>query len=126
MLQLPGLIDIHVHLRDPGQTEKEDFFTGTSAALAGGFTTVLDMPNNKIPIFSLDLLKNKIKEAKKKTVCDLGFYAGSIGDNLDQLSLMEPYVFGLKLFLIKLLAISLLIKRILKKYSLPGRVISRF
>lgn len=98
MLQLPGLIDIHVHLRDPGQTEKEDFFTGTSAALAGGFTTVLDMPNNKIPIFSLDLLKNKIKEAKKKTVCDLGFYAGSIGDNLDQLSLMEPYVFGLKLF----------------------------
>ena len=39
-LTLPGLIDIHVHLRDPGQTEKEDFTTGTSAALAGGFTTI--------------------------------------------------------------------------------------
>jgi dihydroorotase len=45
-ITLPGLIDPHVHLRDPGQTDKEDFLTGTSAALAGGFTTVMDMPNN--------------------------------------------------------------------------------
>jgi len=101
MIKLPGLIDIHVHLRDPGQTDKEDFFTGTAAALAGGFTTVLDMPNNKTPIFTLKLLKNKIKKAKKKTVCDIGFYAGSLGDNLDELLLMEPYVFGLKLYLNK-------------------------
>lgn len=99
MIKLPGLIDIHVHLRDPGQTEKEDFFTGTSAALAGGFTTILDMPNNKTPIFSFDSLKNKIEEAKKKTVCDIGFYAGTIGDNLGQLKLMEPFVYGLKLYL---------------------------
>ena len=47
LLRLPGLIDIHVHLRDPGQTHKEDFLTGTSAALAGGVTTVFDMPNTK-------------------------------------------------------------------------------
>lgn len=98
MIKLPGLIDVHVHLRDPGQTEKEDFLTGSLAALAGGFTTILDMPNNKTPIFSLDLLKNKIEMAKKKTVCDIGFYAGTIGNNLELLKLMEPYVFGLKLY----------------------------
>lgn len=98
MLRLPGLIDIHVHLRDPGQTEKEDFFTGTLAALAGGFTTILDMPNNKIPIFSLKVLKSKIEEAQKKTVCNIGFYAGTVGNNLDELKLMEPFVFGLKLY----------------------------
>lgn len=97
-IKLPGLIDAHVHFRDPGQTEKEDFLTGTTAALFGGITTVLDMPNNKIPIVSLALLKEKIKNAKRKIVCDVGFYAGTLGEDTDQLSLMEPYVFGLKLY----------------------------
>lgn len=101
MIKIPGLIDIHVHLRDPGQTEKEDFFTGTRAALAGGFTTVIDMPNNKKPIVTLQALKEKINLAKNKAVCDIGFYAGSLGENLDQLMVMEPYVFGLKLYLNK-------------------------
>lgn len=101
MIRLPGLIDTHVHLRDPGQTEKEDFFSGTSSALAGGFTTILDMPNNKVPITTLKTLKEKIIQAKKKTVCDIGFYAGSIGNDLDELIKMEPYVFGLKLYLNK-------------------------
>jgi carbamoyl-phosphate synthase/aspartate carbamoyltransferase/dihydroorotase len=99
MIKIPGLIDAHVHLRDPGQTEKEDFFTGTAAALAGGFTTVFDMPNNKIPITTFQKLKEKIKIAEKKVVCDIGFYAGSLGDNLEELMKMEPYVFGLKLYL---------------------------
>ena len=49
-LKLPGLIDVHVHLREPGATHKEDYATGTAAALAGGFTCVLDMPNNTPPI----------------------------------------------------------------------------
>lgn len=101
MIRLPGLIDVHVHLRDPGQIKKEDFFTGTSAALAGGFTTVIDMPNNKKPVITLKSLKEKINLAKKKTVCDIGFYAGSLGENLEQLMIMEPYVFGLKLYLNK-------------------------
>jgi carbamoyl-phosphate synthase/aspartate carbamoyltransferase/dihydroorotase len=101
MIKLPGLIDVHVHLRDPGQTYKEDFFTGTSAALAGGFTTILDMPNNKIPITTFKTLNEKIELARKKTVCDIGFYAGSLGDNLEELMKMEPYVFGLKLYLNK-------------------------
>jgi dihydroorotase-like cyclic amidohydrolase len=99
MIRLPGLIDIHVHLRDPGQTEKEDFRTGTLAALAGGFTTILDMPNNKEPTTTSERLKVKIKEAQKKAVGDIGFYAGSLGNNLGELKKMEPYVFGLKLFL---------------------------
>lgn len=83
-LILPGLIDPHVHLRDPGQTQKEDFYTGTSAALAGGYTTILDMPNNKVPITTLEKLEKKIKIAKEKIVCDVGFYFGSIGENLGE------------------------------------------
>lgn len=99
LLRLPGLIDVHVHLRDPGQTHKEDFFTGTQAALAGGYTTIIDMPNNIKPVFTLKVLREKIKTARKKTVCNIGFYAGSVGDNFDELIKMEPYVFGLKLYL---------------------------
>lgn len=101
LIKLPGLIDIHVHLRDPGQTEKEDFFTGTSAALMGGFVAVLDMPNNKLPITTLAKLQEKITIARKKAVCSIGFYAGSLGENLGELKLMEPYVKGLKLYLNK-------------------------
>jgi dihydroorotase len=57
VLRLPGLVDVHVHLREPGQTDKEDFDTGTRAALAGGFTTVLDMPNNALPITTPERLE---------------------------------------------------------------------
>jgi dihydroorotase len=96
---LPGLIDLHVHLRDPGQTHKEDFYTGTSAALAGGFTTVIDMPNNLEPIFSGEKLDGKISIASKKTVCDIGFNFGTLGDNLDQFSQVYDKVIGLKIYL---------------------------
>lgn len=99
MLTLPGLIDIHVHLRDPGQTEKEDFSTGTSAALAGGFTTVFDMPNNKTPITTLERLQEKIKSAKEKSVCNIGFYFGSLGDNLSEFEKVKKLVWGIKLYL---------------------------
>src|SRR3989344_6340515 len=92
-ITLPGLIDPHVHLRDPGQTEKEDFYTGTCAALAGGYTIVLDMPNNKVPISTFDRLGEKIKIAKGKAVCDIGFYFGSLGDNLDEFKKIPPPVF---------------------------------
>lgn len=98
-LILPGLIDPHVHLRDPGQTWKEDFYTGTCAALAGGFTTILDMPNNKIPIISSKKLYEKIKIAKEKIVCDAGFYFGSLGDNLEEFEKVKDKVIGLKLYL---------------------------
>lgn len=99
MLKLPGLIDPHVHFRDPGQTHKEDFLSGTTAAIFGGFTTVLDMPNNKDPIVTEQKLKEKIKIARKKAVCNIGFYFGSLGDNLDEFKRVEKKVFGLKLYL---------------------------
>lgn len=99
--RIPGLIDAHVHLRDPGQTEKEDFSTGTSAAIAGGFVTVIDMPNNTQPITTYARLDEKRRLVKQKAVCTVGLYAGSLGDNPDELRRMEPYVMGLKLYLNK-------------------------
>lgn len=99
IIRLPGLIDVHVHLRDPGQTHKEDFFTGTSAALAGGFTTVVDMPNNAEPITTIERLKNKRRIASKKTVSDIGFHYGSLGDNLESFAEAAELAIGLKLYL---------------------------
>lgn len=99
LFRLPGLIDPHVHLRDPGQTHKEDFFSGTTAALSGGFTTILDMPNNKIAITTEQLLKEKIAIAKGSIVADVGFYFGSMGDNLNEFPKVVDKVFGLKLYL---------------------------
>ena len=72
---LPGLIDVHVHLRDFELAYKEDFFTGTCAAAAGGFTTVLDMPNTKPPTNTPKRLKEKIQRAKNRTMVNVGFYA---------------------------------------------------
>lgn len=100
--RLPGLIDPHVHLRTPGQEEKEDFLTGTSAALAGGFTAVIDMPNNKTPITTIDRLKEKIAIAEKDIVSGLGFHFGTLGDNLDEFNKildMGRGVKGLKIYL---------------------------
>lgn len=98
-ITLPGLIDIHTHLRTPGQTHKEDFYTGTAAAIAGGFTQILDMPNNTFPITSAKLLLEKIEFAKKSIVSDVGFYFGSLGDNLSEFEKVKEKVFGLKLYL---------------------------
>ena len=75
LLVLPGLIDEHVHLRDEGKAYKEDFYTGTSAAAAGGVTTVLDMPNNDPVTMSAETLKNRMQTAQKKTVVNIGFYS---------------------------------------------------
>jgi dihydroorotase-like cyclic amidohydrolase len=99
VIRLPGLIDVHVHLRDPGQTQKEDFTSGTSAALAGGFTTVVDMPNNAEPITTIERLKNKRAIAKAKTVSDIGFHYGSLGDNLETFEEAAKLSIGLKLYL---------------------------
>ncbi len=96
---LPGLIDMHVHLRTPGQTQKEDFLSGTSAALAGGFVTVIDMPNNTVPIKTSELLNEKIELAKLQIVSTIGFYFGSQGENLDEFEKVKSKVFGIKLYL---------------------------
>lgn len=96
---LPGLIDIHVHLRDPGETHKEDFYTGTCAALAGGVTAVFDMPNNSNPIFSQKALYEKIHIAKGKAVCDWGLYFGTDGKNTQEFEQIFDKVVGLKVYL---------------------------
>ena len=75
LLVLPGLIDAHVHLRDEGKAYKEDFFSGTAAAVAGGFTTVLDMPNNEPVTMSAETLKNRMKLAERKILVNVGFYS---------------------------------------------------
>ncbi len=99
LITLPGLIDIHVHLRTPGQEEKEDFSTGTKAAIAGGFATVFDMPNNKVPITTSERLDEKIGLAQNNIYADLGFYFGSLGDNLDEFEKVQNKVSGMKLYL---------------------------
>ncbi|MEM3673250.1 MAG: allantoinase AllB [Candidatus Bathyarchaeia archaeon] len=75
LLVLPGLIDAHVHLRDEGKSYKEDFYTGTAAAAAGGVTTVLDMPNNNPVTMSAEALKNRMKIAERKILVNVGFFS---------------------------------------------------
>lgn len=97
-MTLPGLIDPHVHLRYLNP-EKEDFLTSTFAAIAGGFTMVLDMPNNTPPITTFPRLQAKIDQAQHYTRYDLGFYFGSLGDNLEEFEKVKDLVVGLKLYL---------------------------
>jgi dihydroorotase len=100
IVRLPGLIDPHVHLRDPGATQKEDFLTGTRAALAGGFTLLLDMPNNPgAPVISPAALAAKEEVAASKIVCDVGLYYGATPHNAATYSAAASRVFGLKLYL---------------------------
>ena len=75
-LILPAAIDSHVHMRDPGGTHKEDFATGTLAALHGGVTCVLDMPNTSPPTTTLDALREKARTAAAKSKVDFGLFAG--------------------------------------------------
>lgn len=97
-LKLPGMIDIHVHLRDPGATHKEDFSTGTAAALAGGVVAVLDMPNNTPPTVDEETLRQKFRLASRKARCDFGFYLGASPDNAGP-PLATYRAAGLKMYL---------------------------
>ncbi|MEM3614696.1 MAG: dihydroorotase family protein [Nitrososphaerales archaeon] len=82
---LPGLIDPHVHFRDPGETEKEDFYTGSCAAAAGGITLVADMPNNQPPTSTVNAFKSKVDEARSKAVVDFCLYAGCGSKNISEM-----------------------------------------
>ena len=96
-LVLPGLIDPHVHLREPGDTHKEDFTTGSRAAIAGGFTTVMDMPNNAMPTITKARLEEKMRLAKEKAVCDVLFHFGGTDDNFEEVKNADPQ--SMKLYL---------------------------
>ena len=81
---LPGLIDIHVHFREPGMTQKEDFLTGSRAAAAGGVTTIFDMPNTRPATTTVQLLEEKRKLAAAKCVVNYGLYMGATATNLEE------------------------------------------
>jgi allantoinase len=102
-LLLPGLVDAHVHLNEPGRTEWEGFNTGTRAAASGGVTTVVDMPLNAIPpTTTLAGFKEKLRAAQGQCWVDVGFYGGVIPGNADELlPLVEAGVRGFKGFLIE-------------------------
>jgi dihydroorotase-like cyclic amidohydrolase len=99
LLQLPGLIDPHVHLREPGATHKEDFDSGTSAALAGGFTAVLAMPNTQPPITDQESLAEALRAANSKARCDYGIYVGAGGENTQNAADLAHMTCGLKMYL---------------------------
>src|SRR3989338_1887498 len=99
LLKLPGFTDVHVHLREPGNTQKEDFSTGTKAAIAGGYTQVLDMPNNTPPTTTHKDLNEKIKLATGKIWCDVGFNFGATKQSVRYFKQVSQKVFGLKVYM---------------------------
>jgi carbamoyl-phosphate synthase/aspartate carbamoyltransferase/dihydroorotase len=99
LTRLPGLTDVHVHLREPGATHKEDWDSGSAAALAGGFTTVLAMPNTNPAIIDMTSLKISLDAADIKARCDYAQYVGGGPDNAKAASTLATKVAGLKLYL---------------------------
>jgi len=98
---LPGIIDTHVHFREPGNLEKEDMETGSRAAVLGGVTAVFEMPNTNPPTTTKLLVEDKLKRAAARMYCDHAFYVGASPENIDALSELEllPGVAGVKAFL---------------------------
>lgn len=99
MLKLPGIIDPHVHVREPGQTHKEDWDSATQAALAGGVTTILAMPNTKPPIFDASTLDLTLDAAGGKARCDYAQFVGAGPENAEILPELAPKAAGLKMYL---------------------------
>jgi dihydroorotase-like cyclic amidohydrolase len=99
---LPGLVDTHVHVNEPGRTEWEGFATATATAAAGGVTTIIDMPLNSIPpTCDVSALEVKRKSAEGRCLIDVGFWGGAIpGNAADLRPLHEAGAFGFKCFLL--------------------------
>ena len=96
-LILPGAIDAHVHFRDPGMTQKEDFATGSLAALYGGVTCVFDMPNTRPPTTTVAAMRDKKKIASAKSMVDFGLFAG-VRPGMDVAGLSKESI-GFKLYM---------------------------
>lgn len=99
LLRWPGLIDPHVHVREPGATHKEDWSTATAAALAGGFTAILTMPNTSPPVTEASSLGYTLRLARAKARCDYAQYLGATAQFGTQQARLAPYTAGLKLYL---------------------------
>ena len=97
---IPGIIDEHVHFREPGLTQKADIFTESRAAVAGGVTSFMDMPNTNPQTTTQDLLQQKFDLAAQKSAANYSFYLGATNDNIDEIVKTDPKkVCGIKLFM---------------------------
>ena len=99
MITLPGLIDVHTHLRVPGGEHKEDFDTATAAALAGGITMVLGMPNTSPPLSTPAALAGAMGLAQRDARCDIGLFAGAEPGQLHHLPELAKTAVALKIYL---------------------------
>lgn len=99
LLVLPGLIDAHVHLRDEGKKYKEDFYSGTAAAASGGFTTVLDMPNNDPTTMSTETLRNRMRIAEGRILVSVGFYSAFPKNKQETERIAKEGAIAFKLFM---------------------------
>jgi dihydroorotase len=97
---LPGLVDDQVHFREPGLTHKGDIYTESRAAVAGGITTYMEMPNTVPQATTLELLEEKYTAAAKKSLANYSFYLGGTNTNLDVIKQLDPKkICGLKVFM---------------------------
>lgn len=100
MLLIPGVIDDHVHFRDPGLTGKGDIFTESKAAVAGGVTSFMDMPNTRPQAVTTEILNHKYLLGSEKSLANYSFYIGATNTNLDEILKADPSeVCGIKLFM---------------------------
>ena len=97
---IPGVIDEHVHFREPGLTHKADIYTESRAAVAGGVTSFMDMPNTNPQTTTQELLQQKFDLAAEKSLANYSFYLGATNDNLSEVTKTDPRkVCGIKLFM---------------------------
>ena len=97
---MPGVIDDQVHFREPGLTHKGDIFSESRAAIAGGVTSYMEMPNTFPPALTQDLLEEKYKTASEKSLANYSFYMGTSNDNLEEVLKINPRtVCGVKIFM---------------------------
>ena len=98
---LPGVIDTQVHFREPGNTHKEDLASGTRAAIAGGVTSVFEMPNTNPLTTTTEALQDKLDRASGRAWCNYAFFVGGTGENAEQLPVLErhPGCCGVKVFM---------------------------
>jgi dihydroorotase len=100
LLILPGVIDDQVHFREPGLTEKANIFTESRAAVAGGTTTFMEMPNTKPPALTQELLEDKYRIAAKNSLANYSFFMGVSNDNAAEVLMTDPKtVCGIKIFM---------------------------
>ncbi len=97
---LPGVIDEHVHFREPGLTYKADVYTESKAAVAGGITSFMEMPNTNPPVLTQELLEEKYRLASEKSLANYSFYMGASNNNLNEVLKTDPEkVCGVKVFM---------------------------